>query len=324
MVLLVQDSKVNSYTVSITPSQAEALKTLLLEQGFEFVDRPYTLFAVQKANLSVSVYEKGPKVLVQGKETEEFVRFRLEPEILKEARLGYDEVLHPEQFEPHFGVDESGKGDFFGPLVISGVYVEREIARHLLALGVMDSKRIGSDHRIRRLADEIRKTPGIALSVVLIGPERYNSLYQKFANLNDLLAWGHARVIENLLEQRPDCARSLSDKFANERVIERALLKQGKKIKIDQRTKAESDVAVAAASILAREKFVIWLDSRSKQFGFPLPKGVSAAVKSAAIQIVEKFGRDALGTVAKMHFRTSAEVLGESINRSPGTGGGGY
>jgi ribonuclease HIII len=310
-----QDTKVNSYTISITPSQAEALKTLLSEQGFEFVDRPYTLFAAQKAKLSVSVYEKGPKVLVQGKDTEEFVRFRLEPEIFKEARLGYDEVLHPEQFEPHFGVDESGKGDFFGPLVISGVYVEREIARHLLALGVMDSKRIGSDDRIRRLADEIRKTPGIALSVVLIGPERYNSLYQKFANLNDLLAWGHARVIENLLEQRPDCARSLSDKFANERVIERALLKQGKKIKIDQRTKAESDVAVAAASILARDKFVIWLDSRSKQFGIPLPKGVSAAVKSAALQIVEKFGRDALGTVAKMHFRTSAEVLGESIDR---------
>jgi ribonuclease HIII len=133
--------------------------------------------------------------------------------------------------------------------------------------------------------------------------------------LNDLLAWGHARVIENLLEQRPDCTRSLSDKFANERVIERALLKQGRKIKIDQRTKAESDVAVAAASILAREKFVIWLDSRARQLGIPLPKGVSAAVKSAAMQIVEKYGRDALGTIAKMHFRTFAEVLGESINR---------
>jgi len=306
-------AKVNSYTISITASQAEALKTLLLEQGFEFVDRPYTLFAAQKPKLSVAVYEKGPKVVVQGKETEDFVRFRLEPEILKEARLGYDEVLQPEQFEPHFGVDESGKGDFFGPLVISGVYVERDIARHLLALGVMDSKRIGSDHRIRRLADEIRKTHGIALSVVLIGPEKYNSLYQKFANLNDLLAWGHARVIENLLEQRPNCARSLSDKFANERVIERALLKRGRKIKIDQRTKAETDVAVAAASILAREKFVVWLDNRSKQFGIPLPKGVSGAVKTAAIQIVQKFGGDALGTVAKMHFRTSAEVLGDSM-----------
>jgi ribonuclease HIII len=306
---------VNSYTIAITQAQTEALRTLLIQQGFEFIDRPHTIFSAQKAKLSVSVYEKGPKVLVQGKDTEDFVRFHLEPEILEEARLGYEEVLQPEQFEPHFGVDESGKGDFFGPLVIAGVYVEREIARHLLTLGVTDSKRIGSDSKIRHFADAIRNTPGIAVSVVSIGPERYNSLYEKFANLNDLLAWGHARVIENLLQQRPACTRSLSDKFANERVIERALLKQGRKIKIEQRTRAESDVAVAAASILARERFVIWLDSRAKQLGIPLPKGVSSAVKSAAMQVIEKHGRDALGTLAKMHFRTSAEVLGESMNR---------
>jgi ribonuclease HIII len=200
-------------------------------------------------------------------------------------------------------------------LVIAGVYVEREVTRHFLTLGVTDSKRIGSDSKILRLAEEIRRTPGTSVSIVLIGPEKYNTLYDKLANLNDLLAWGHARVIENLLEQRPECTRSLSDKFANERVIERALLRQGRRIKIDQRTKAESDVAVAAASILAREKFVSWLDNRSRQLGIRLPKGVSAEVKSAALQLVEKFGRDVLGTVAKMHFRTSAEVLGENINR---------
>jgi ribonuclease HIII len=306
---------VNSYTISITPVQAEALKNFLAEKGFEFVDRPYMIFFAQKAKLSVAVYEKGPKVVIQGKGTEDFVRFFLEPEILKEARIGYEEILQPEQFEPHFGVDESGKGDFFGPLVIAGVYVEREVTRHFLTLGVTDSKRIGSDSKILRLAEEIRRTPGTSVSIVLIGPEKYNTLYDKLANLNDLLAWGHARVIENLLEQRPECTRSLSDKFANERVIERALLRQGRRIKIDQRTKAESDVAVAAASILAREKFVSWLDNCSRQLGIRLPKGVSAEVKSAALQLVEKFGRDVLGTVAKMHFRTSAEVLGENINR---------
>jgi ribonuclease HIII len=305
---------VNSYTILISPSQVKTLKTLLAEQGFEFIDRPYTIYAAQKGKLSVAVYEKGPKLLVQGKETEDFVRFYLEPEILKEARLGYEEVFQPEQFEPHFGVDESGKGDFFGPLVIAGVYVEREIARHLLAIGVTDSKRISSDKKIQQLAEQIRKTEGIAVSVVLIGPEKYNVLYKKFANLNDLLAWGHARVIENLLEQRPDCPRSLSDKFANERVIERALLEHGKRIKIDQQTKAESDVAVAAASILAREKFVLWLENRSRKTGILLPKGVSAAVKIAGSQFVDKFGGEALATVAKMHFRTSDEVLGKASN----------
>jgi ribonuclease HIII len=305
---------VNSYTIAITTLQAEALRTLLKDQGFEFVDRPYTIFFAQKAKLSIAVYEKGPKVVVQGKETEDFVRFYLEPEILKEARIGYEEVLQPEMFEPHFGIDESGKGDFFGPLVIAGVYVDREIARHLRSFGVTDSKRIGSHKRIRQLADGILRTSGLAANIVLIGPEKYNSLYEKFTNLNDLLAWGHARVIENLLTQKPDCKRSLSDKFANERVIQHALLKQGRQIKIDQRTRAESDIAVAAASILARDKFVRWLDSRGKQLGIALPKGVSGAVKSAARAVVDKVGRDSLPTVAKMHFRTSAEVLGENLN----------
>ena len=306
----------NSYTISILPSQAEALRNLLKDRGFEFADRPYTLFFAQKEKLSVAVYEKGPKVVVQGKETEDFVRFYLEPEILKEARVGYEEVLNPTMFEPHFGIDESGKGDFFGPLVIAGVYVDREIARQLLALGVTDSKKIGSDNRIHQLADEIGRTPGLAANVVLIGPEKYNALYEKFGNLNDLLAWGHARVIENLLLQRPDCKRSLSDKFANERVIQRALLKQAREIQIDQQTKAESDIAVAAASILAREKFVRWMESRGRALGIVLPKGVSAAVKSAARAVVEKAGRDSLRTVAKMHFRTSAEVLDESAKEA--------
>ena len=308
----------NSYTISILPSQAEVLRNLLKDRGFEFADRPYTLFFAQKEKLSVAVYEKGPKVVVQGKETEDFVRFYLEPEILKEARVGYEEVLNPTMFEPHFGIDESGKGDFFGPLVIAGVYVDREIARQLLALGVTDSKKIGSDNRIHQLADEIGRTPGLAANVVLIGPEKYNALYEKFGNLNDLLAWGHARVIENLLLQRPDCKRSLSDKFANERVIQRALLKQAREIQIDQQTKAESDIAVAAASILAREKFVRWMESRSRALGIVLPKGVSAAVKSAARAVVEKAGRDSLRTVAKMHFRTSAEVLDESAKEAKG------
>lgn len=303
----------NSYTVPITTEQAEALRALLADQGFDFVERPYTIFFAQKGKLSVAVYEKGPKVVVQGKETEQFVRFHLEPEILKEAKLGYEEILNPEMFEPHFGIDESGKGDFFGPLVIAGVYVDRGIARQLINVGVMDSKRIGSDNRIRALAEEIRRTPGLIYNVVLIGPQKYNSLYEKFANLNDLLAWGHARVIENLLEARPDCKRSLSDKFANENVIKRALLKQGRLIQIDQRTKAESDIAVAAASILAREKFVQWLDRANRQFGIVLPKGVSAAVKAAAQALVAKNGFDALQSAAKTHFRTAAEIRREIL-----------
>jgi ribonuclease HIII len=303
-------TRVNSYSSALTLEQAEKLRALLSEQNYQFSERPYMIFFAQKGKLTVAVYEKGPKVVIQGKETEDFVRFQFEPLVIGEARLGYEEVLHPQMFEPHFGVDESGKGDFFGPLVIAGVYVDRVIARKLLDEGVMDSKRIGSDQRIKALAETIRRTIGLVHDVVLIGPERYNELYARFANLNDLLGWGHARVIENLLKARPDCPRSLSDKFANERVILGSLLAAGRRIQIEQRTKAEADIAVAAASILAREKFVLWLENKGKQLGMVLPKGVSAAVKATAQELVRAHNPDLLPKIAKMHFRTSAEVLG--------------
>ncbi|MBA3273070.1 MAG: ribonuclease HIII, partial [Chthoniobacterales bacterium] len=242
----------NSYTHPLTLVQAEQLRGLLKERGFEFAPRPYTLFFAQKEKLSAAVYEKGPKLLLQGRGIEDFVQFELEPNILGEAKLGYEEVHSPDMFEPHFGVDESGKGDFFGPLVIAGVYVDRGIARKFMDAGIQDSKRIGSDARIDALAESIRTTQGAVVDAVVIGPERYNDLYEKFGNLNKLLGWGHARVIENLLAKRPDCPRALSDKFADARVIERSLLQRGRGIQLDQRTKAESDLAVAAASIIAR------------------------------------------------------------------------
>jgi ribonuclease HIII len=299
---------VNSYTQPLTPEQVKLLRALLNELGFEFSPKQYTLFFAQKNKLSVAVYEKGPKVLVQGKGVEEFVQFELEPKILGEAKLGYEEVHSPKMFEPHFGVDESGKGDFFGPLVIAGVYVDLAIARKLLDAGVQDSKRIGSDARIRALAQTIRKTSGGLSETVLIGPERYNELYEKFGNLNRLLGWGHARVIENLLAKKPDCPRSLSDQFADARVIEQSLLRHGRKIDIEQRPRAESDIAVAAASILAREAFIDWLERRSKTLGLRLQRGASGEVKETAKKLVEKGGPQILRELAKVHFRTAHEI----------------
>ncbi|MBL9129576.1 MAG: ribonuclease HIII [Verrucomicrobiaceae bacterium] len=298
-----------SYTHAITSPQAAKLRGVLEARGFELLVKPYCLYAASKGKLSISVYEKGPKIVVQGKDTQDFVTNTLEPEILGVAELGYEEVHHPEMFQPHLGVDESGKGDFFGPLVIAGVYVDAGIARRLKDAGVMDSKRISSDARIAQLATAIRSVPGIAYEVVSISPDRYNELYEKIGNLNRLLAWGHSKVIELLLEKRPDCPRALSDQFANPAVLQRALQERGRKIELVQRTKAESDPAVAAASILAREKFVVWLASESSRLGFGLPKGVSTAVKNAASRLVATEGPHMLARYAKMHFRTAGEVL---------------
>ena len=307
----------NAYTHLLSLGQATKLRTLLDELGFEFSPKEYTLFFGQKNKLSVAVYEKGPKVLVQGRGVEEFVQFELEPKILGEAKLGYEEVHSPKMFEAHFGVDESGKGDFFGPLVISGVYVDSAIARKLLDAGVQDSKRIGSDARIRALAQTIRKTTGGLIETVLIGPQRYNELYEKFGNLNKLLGWGHARVIENLLEKKPDCPRSLSDQFADARVIEQSLLRHGRKIDVEQRTKAESDIAVGAASILARDGFINWLERHGKELGLRLDRGVSANVKEIAKKLVEMNGAQVLREVAKVHFRTAHEIAPNTYPAPP-------
>lgn len=307
----------NSYTHALTNEQANKLRLLLEELGFEFSAKPYTLFFANKNKLSVAVYEKGPKVLVQGKGVEEFVQFELEPKILGEAKLGYEEVHSPEMFEPHFGVDESGKGDFFGPLVIAGVYVDRGIVRKLMDAGVQDSKRITSDTRIRALAEAIRKTSMGLFEVVLIGPAKYNELYEKFGNLNKLLAWGHARVIENLLAKKPDCPRSLSDQFADARLIEQSVLRHGRKIEIQQRPRAESDIAVAAASILAREGFINGLEREGKKLGMRLERGVSPAVKATAEKVVQTKGPDSLRQIAKVHFRTAHAVAPQHFAEPP-------
>lgn len=298
-----------SYTAALTTEQVDQLRSVLERGGFDFAEKPYTIFAAKKGKLNVSVYEKGPKVLVQGKETEDFVKFTLEPEVLGEARLGYEEVHQPDMFEPHFGIDESGKGDYFGPLVIAGVYTDATSTRALMDAGIMDSKRISSANRIRKLAKLIRDTPGIAEAVVSIGPERYTELHKSFGNVNRLLAWGHARAIARLHEQRPDCPRALSDQFAQPAVLQRALKQQKIDIQLDQRTKAESDVAVAAASILARERFVDWIDKTSAASGVELPLGASDAVIEAGKQLIERHGPAALERTAKVHFRTTSRIL---------------
>lgn len=307
----------NSYTHVLTAEQATQLRALLDELGFKFAPRPYTLYFAQKEKLSAAVYEKGPKLLLQGKGIEEFVQFQLEPRILGEAKLGYEEVHSPEMFEAHFGVDESGKGDFFGPLVIAGVYVDRGIARLFLEAGMQDSKRIGSDARIRTLAEVVRTTQGAVHDVIVIGPAKYNELYAKFGNLNSLLGWGHAKVIENLLGRRADCPRALSDKFADARVIEKALGPLGRRIKLEQRTKAESDLAVAAASVIAREAFINWLDARSKTLGIKLGRGVSPGVKETGRELVAEHGVEILRQVAKVHFRTAHEIAPDRFTAPP-------
>lgn len=303
-------SPLHSHTVSLTTAQAEKLRGLLKNRNFLFESKPYTLFAGHLDRLSIAVYEKGPKLLLQGRGIEDFITFTLEPEITGIALLGYDDVHSPEQFSPHFGIDESGKGDFLGPLVIAGVYVNEELAKHFRDSGIRDSKGISGDKKIRELATLIRNSKA-PIERIVISPLKYNELYKNFKNLNSLLAWGHARVLENLCERVPNCPRALSDKFANERVLQRALQEKGRKLQLDQRTKAESDYAVAAASIIAREGFIDWLEKEGNRLQVILPKGVSAKVKQTASTLLKDHGPPILPQIAKMHFKTASEIISQ-------------
>jgi len=216
--------------------------------------------------------------------------------------------------EPHIGTDEAGKGDYFGPLVCAAVFVDRESAATLRQLGVRDSKTL-SDRRIRELAEQIRRMPEVRHAVTAINPRKFNELYERFRregkNLNSLLAWGHARSIDTLLNapgsKRVNAKYVLVDQFADKHYIEERTRRAG--IPVHQRPKAEEDIAVAAASVLAREGFVRWLDRWSERTQILLPKGASPQVIEAAKQFVRKWGAKWLGEVAKLNFRTTAQVL---------------
>ncbi len=303
-----------SHTCKLSAGEADRLHAHLRERGYAFREVPYARFAAGKDKLTVVFYESG-KLVVQGKGTQEFIEFVLEPEVLRRAERGYETILNPDLLLPRIGVDESGKGDFFGPLCIAAVYVNEPVVKALEKAGVRDSKRITSDKRIREVADVIRETPRCVASVVAIGNESYNRLHAKMGSVNRILAWGHARVIENLLEQRdrlnPPPARAISDQFAsNKAVVAKALMSLGREIELVQKHKAEEDLAVAAASILARCEFVNRLTELEKKYGAKLPKGASTAVDAAAKSFFEKHGADELAKVAKMHFRTSFRARG--------------
>jgi len=303
-----------SYTAKLTDAQADALEALVRSGGYTLREVPYARFSGAKPDHNLTYYTSG-KLVVQGKGTREFVEFVLEPQILGQAQLGYETVLDPTLLDPRIGVDESGKGDFFGPLCIAAVYVNDRVLAAWKEAGIRDSKSVSSDTQIARLAKIIRETPGCAVDVVTIGNEAYNRMHADNGSVNRVLAWGHARVIENLLRLgarlNPPPLRAISDQFASDKgTVERALMTLGKDLELVQRHKAEVDLAVAAASILARHEFVTRLAALEKTFELPLPKGASGAVEAAAKTFVERHGAAALPKVAKMHFRTSYRVLG--------------
>jgi ribonuclease HIII len=288
-----------SHTCKLSDAQAASLEKHLRENDYKFREVPYARFAAEKEKTNVVFYESG-KLVVQGKGTQDFVEFVLEPQILQEVKLGYETVLNPELLAPRIGVDESGKGDFFGPLCIAAVYLNETMIPAWKNAGIRDSKNIGSDRRIAELAQLIRDTPGCVFIASCRSATRPTTGFTlKMKSVNTLLAWGHARAIENMMGVKyrmdPPPVRAISDQFAHDKgVIAKALMSLGRSIELVQRHKAEEDLAVAAASILARNEFVTRLRDLGRKYDMEFPKGGGPNVDAAAKEFVAKHGAAAL------------------------------
>lgn len=206
----------------------------------------------------------------------------------------------------YIGTDESGKGDYFGPLVIAAVYTNPTFSNKLMEVGVRDSKEL-TDESISIIASKIKKLEGCVFDVIVISPEKYNILYDKMGNLNKLLGWAHAKAIENVLNVKI-APEVISDKFGNEKYIHSSLQEKGKEIELHQVTKAEKFTAVAAASILARDSFIKWFYRVKKQMNLQLPKGASQEVEEKAKYIKKQLGNEVLGKLVKLHFKTTKKL----------------
>ncbi len=284
-------------TFKMDASRARTLQSALEEAGFDMKDAPYCTFSAKGDGVSVSHYESG-KLVVQGKEIAAFLE-RFVPECTAAGSAPKEALI---------GADESGKGDYFGPLVCAAVALTPDIARFLDEVPLQDSKTL-SARDIAEAADTLRRV--LPYEIVMIGPAKYNELYPKFNNVNTMLAWAHAKAITAVVA-KSGVKKVLLDKFCEEHVVRRALGPAAADLDFSMRVRAESEPAVAAASILARDAFVRGLKKLEHEIGHPLPPGAGGPTERAARALVRAKGPSVLPSVAKMHFRTTEKILGEA------------
>ena len=288
-------SKITNLSFPFPEEKWRELKGFLEGQGAEVKEIPYG-FQAGFEDAVVNWYRSG-KLVLQGKGA---------PDLAEELYVrGLIKAGFSPKSETRIGVDESGKGDFFGPLVAAGALVTPEIENQLVRLGVRDSKTI-SGSSIQAIAAELKKI--VPHSKIVINPKKYNELHLKMNNLNRMLAWAHARAIENLLEKH-EARLAVSDQFGDENYLKTALMQKGRQVKLVQRHRAEQDLAVAAASIFARAEFLKRMDELSEKAGIILPRGVSEQVIEAGKKLVEKFGVDGLDEFSKTHFKTTQKLI---------------
>jgi len=293
----------NCFVTQIDPSLAEQMELDLVEKGFAITTPPHTLFSARKPGVSCTFYQSG-KFTVQGKDKDDFIIFYLEPEILQ--NFDYSNPKSAIDQTARIGCDEAGKGDFFGPLCCASFYYDPAQTDFLLSLKVNDSKTI-NDTKIASIAAKLKKH--CQFEVVTIFPQKYNELYSKFQNLNTLLGWAHVKAM-TMLSEKVGCTDVLLDQFTKPPFMQNLLNRcKHTEINLTERTKAESDIAVACASILARDAFVKGMEKLSEEFEMEIPKGASKKVILAGKKFLSKHGRGNLSRVSKTHFKTYNDLF---------------
>jgi ribonuclease HIII len=296
-------------TWRLETERADEFRQSLEATGFTFESRAHQIFLARTDGVVVSLYENGKVVIgggdERGIEAVEVLLRQLGSTIVEQVSKLYPPI---DVSGTRIGTDEAGKGDYFGPLVIAGVLATEYQLGNLRSLGVRDSKLL-SDSSVQNLAQGIRRilAPG-QFDVITVSPAKYNSLYESsFHNVNGLLGWGHARVIENLLAFREPCEVAIADQFGDQSYIANALMRRARSIRLIQVPKAERDLAVAAASILARSGFIDKMREMGESFGVEFPKGASNVLEFARAFGV-RYGMGGLRTVAKVHFVTTRRL----------------
>jgi|SRR5690348_1838878 len=307
-------------------SGIDALRALVHERGWRIIDEKAIQWGHQlivsdgNTKIPVDLFTTG-KALIQGKESP--LRSELQAwwygkqssptrsvasATIQSALIETPAASSLAKFAgtARIGCDESGKGDYFGPLVMAAAYVDGQSETRLQSLGARDSKTL-TDARMLTMAEEIKKI--CPHMVVPVEPQRYNTLYAQTGNLNRLLAWGHAWTLEQLLE-KVSCRLAIIDRFGDPSYVLNALREKGRELTIEQHTHAEEDIAVAAASILARARFVQSMEQLSQNAGETLPKGASdPAIVAVGHRLVARLGKEQLTRFAKLHFKTTEAIL---------------
>ncbi len=305
--------KKNSYTLKLSNEQMDKLGNSLKSRDWSTRTVQYARYAFDGELVKVVVYESG-KLVVQGRKTEEFVSNILEPEVTGEFLLGYEEVNNPEWFEPHAGLDESGKGDLFGPVVTACVVADGDMVRDWMNSGIRDSKTI-TDGAILKMAKQIKDTRGVVVKVAYTSMIKYNELYLKFdSNLNKFLAWLHGRSLNDAIEEKKP-AWGLLDQFTKQPLVQKYV--EGKDFDLRMRTKAEEDPVVAAASIIARATWLQQMKKLGELAGGTLPKGSGSQAKEKAKSLYQRVGEDGLREYCKLHFKTAYEAMGKTPPAKP-------